>query len=193
MMSQYEPVSDSIERERMVLDTIRQNPNLHHNAIIKLLVPEFMAKGTFEKTRDSLLEKDVISVTIKRNMKFYHPTSNYETKTSQRLEKITTNSFHNLKGIIRKLATDYSHKDVDEKIHNVCLVLKNLLQTDIGFTVMDSAKNPKKTLYRDEHLEIQQLISHVFDIMRNDKDFESVYPSLMGTIGGMLPKDFQDV
>lgn len=193
MMSQYEPVSDTIERERMVLDTIRQNPDLHHNAIIKLLVPEFMAKGTFEKTRDSLLEKDVISVTIKRNMKFYSPTSNYETKTSQRLEKITTNSFHNLKSTIRKLATDYSHKDVDEKIHHVCLVLKNLLQTDIGFTVMDSAKNPKKTLYRDEHLEIQQLISHVFEIMRNDKDFETVYPSLMGTIGGMLPKDFQDV
>ena len=152
-----------------------------------------MAKGTFEKTRDSLLEKNVITVTVKRNKKFYSPTSDYESKAHQRFEKITTNSFHDLKTAIRKLVTDYSHKDVDEKINHACLVLKNLLQTDIGFTILDSAKNPNRTLYKDEHLEIQQLISHVFEIIRCDKDSDNVYPPLISSIGKMLPKDFQSM
>ncbi len=69
-MSRYKPNLEMYERERIVLESIKTNPNLHHNALLKLIVPEFMAKTTFEKTRDSLLEKEIISVLIKGNMKF---------------------------------------------------------------------------------------------------------------------------
>ena len=114
MMSHNTSDSEMYERERVVFETIKNNPNLHHNALLKQIVPEFMAKTTFEKTRDSLLEKGIISVNHKGNMKFYIPTENYEEKLQHRIERNTNNSYHDLKLKIKKLDTDYSHKDVDE-------------------------------------------------------------------------------
>jgi len=59
-MTYLEPNSELYERERIVLDCIKNNPDIHHNALLKMIVPEYMAKTTFEKTRDSLLEKQII-------------------------------------------------------------------------------------------------------------------------------------
>ena len=189
MMSHIEPDLEIYERERVVLETIKNNPDLHHNALIKLIVPEFMAKTTFEKTRNSLLEKEIISVLIKGNMKFYRQTENYEQKSQQHIERSTNNSFHDLKLKIKRLDTDYQHKDVDEKIRIANSLLRNLLQTDNGFTILDSAKNPKKTLYRDEHLTIQQLIHQIFEMIRHDKDFELIFPTIVSYLGINMPKD----
>jgi len=189
MMSRYEPNLEIYERERIVLECIKNNPDLHHNALIKLIVPEFMAKTTFEKTRDSLLDKEIITVQTKGNMKFYHPTENYEQKSQQHIERNTNNSFHDLKLKIKRLDTDYQHKDVDEKIRIANSLLRNLLQTDNGFTILDSAKNPKKTLYRDEHLTIQQLIHQIFEMIRHDKDFELIFPTIVSYLGINMPKD----
>jgi len=189
MLSRFEPNSEMYERERIVLESISNNPDLHHNALLKLIVPEFMAKSTFEKTRDSLLDKEIISAETKGNMKFYHPTENYEQKSYQHIERTTTNFFHDLKLKIKRLDTDYPHKDIDEKIKISNSLLRNLLQTDNGFTILDSAKNPKKTLYRDEHLMIQQLIHKVIDIIRNDNDFEIIYPTIVSYLGVIMPKN----
>ena len=189
MMSRYEPNSEIFERERIVLEMIRNNPDLHHNSLLKLIVPEFMAKTTFEKTRNSLLDKEIITVEMRGNMKFYRPTANYELKSQQHIERNTNNSFHDLKSQIKRLETDYPHKDVDEKIIIANSLLQSLLQTDNGFTVLDSSKNPKKTLYRDEHLSIQQLIHQVFEIMRNDKDSEILFPAVTGYLGSVMPQN----
>ena len=191
-MSRYEPNLEIYERERILLECIRSNPNFHHNALLKLIVPKFMAKSTFEKTRDSLLEKEIISVQNKGNMKFYFVTENYEQKSQQHIERSTTNSFHDLKFKIKKLDVDYPHKDVDEKIIIANSLLRNLLNADNGFTILDSAKNPKKTLYKDEHLTIQQLIHHIFEIVRHDKDFEIIFPTIVSYLGIIIPKDSFD-
>ena len=187
MISHNTPYSKMYERERVVFETIKNNLNLHHNALLKLIVPEFMAKTTFEKTRDSLLEKEIISVKHKGNMKFYTPTENYEEKIQHRIERNTNNSYHDLKLKIKKLDTDYSHKDVDEKITLANSLLRNLILSDNGFTLLDSAKNPKKTLYHDEHLTIQQLINHIFNIIRKDKDFEIIFPTIVSNLGILSP------
>jgi len=187
-MSHHEPNLEMYERERIVLESIKNNPDLHHNALLKLIVPEFMAKTTFEKTRDSLLEKEIIFVQTKANMKLYRLTENYEQKSQQHIERNTTNSFHDLKSQIKRLETDYPHKDVDEKITIANSLLRNLLQTDNGFTVLDSSKNPKKTLYRDEHLTIQQLIHQVFETIRHDRDFEIILPAILSYLGINMPK-----
>ena len=189
-MTYHEPNLELYERERTVLECIKNNPNLHHNALIELMVPEFMAKTTFEKTRDSLLKKEIISVHKKGNMKFYVPTINYAVRFQQHIERITNTSFHNMKNYIKKLETDYKHKDVNEKIVLVNLLLKNILQTDNGFTLLDSNKNPKKTLYHDEHLEIQQMIHKIFDIVHNDKNFETIYPTVMSYLSTSMPKNY---
>ena len=62
VMSQYNPNLKTYERERIILEAIRDNPDLHHNALMKLVVREFMAKTTFEKTRDLLIDKEIITV-----------------------------------------------------------------------------------------------------------------------------------
>ena len=192
-MTYLEPNSELYERERIVLDCIKNNPNIHHNALLKIIVPEYMAKTTFEKTRDSLLEKQIISVQKKANMKFYIPTLNYAVRFQQHIERITNTSFHNLKNHIKKLETDYQHKDVNEKITIANSLLKNILQTDNGFTILDSSKNPHKTLYRDEHIEIQQLIDRLFTIIHNDKDFDTIHPTVLSYLSTSMPKDYQEL
>ena len=187
MMSHDEPESKAYARERIVLEAIKENPNLHHNALIKQIVPEFMAKTTFEKTRNSLLEKEIIDVKKQGNMKFYFTAINYEENFHHRIERNTNNSFHDLKLQIKRLDTDFPHKDIDEKIVLANSLLKKLIFVDNGFTILDSAKNPKKTLYRDEHLMIQQLLNQVFTVIRKDKDFDIVFPTIVSNIGFFLP------
>ena len=193
MIAYIEPTLEQYERERVFFECVKNNPNMHHNALLKMIVPEYMAKTTFEKTRDSLLAKEIIFVAKKGNKKFYCPTQNYSTKFQQHIERITNTSFHNMKNHIKKLDEDYRHKDVNEKITLVNMLLKNLLQTDNGFTLLDSNKNPKKTLYRDEHLEIQQLINHVFAIIDNDKDSETMLPTVMSYLDSSMPKNYQEI
>ena len=187
MMSRNEPSMKNYERERIILQCIQDNPDLHHNGLLKIIVPEYMAKTTFEKGRDSLVEKEILTVEKKGNMKFYVLTPNYREKSQQRLEQYTNNTFHDLKLKIKKLNVDFSHKDIDEKILLGTMILKNLLQTDNGFTILDSIKNPKKTLYRDEHLEIQQLISQLFKIIKNDVDYELIFPTIVSYHQGNVP------
>jgi hypothetical protein len=189
-MTYLEPNSELYVRERIVLEYIKNNTKLHHNALMKMIVPNCMAKTTFEKTRDSLLEKEMITVQKKGNMKFYIPTLNYATRFQQHVERITNTSFHNIKNYIGKLETDYRHKDVNEKITMANSLLKNLFRIDNGFTLLDSNKNPKKTLYRDEHLEIQQLIYRVFAIIHNDDDFDTVYPMSISYLGNSMPINY---
>lgn len=193
MISQYEPNIETIERERIILQHIKDCPQSHHNALIKLIVPTYMAKTTFEKTRDSLLEKNIITVRTQGNMKFYNVVPDHELKILRNYEKVTNTSFHNIKTTIKKLETDFSHKDIDEKISFTNSLIRNLLQIDTGFTLLDSIKNPKKTLYKDEHLEVQQLLFHVFEFIHNDKDYEIISPSIMGSIGNFISNDFLEV
>ena len=192
MVSQSEPNLEMYERERVVLECIKNNPELHHNAVLKLIVPEYMAKTTFEKTRDSLLAKDIITVKMNGNMKFYFPTENFEHKSQQHIEQNTNNFFHDLKTQIKRLDTDFPHKDIDEKIKIANSLLRDLMKTDNGFTILDSAKNHKKTLYRDEHLTIQQLIHEVLEIVRNDKDFEIIFPSVISYLELAMPRTSLD-
>ena len=56
-MSYYEPDLEMYERERIVLETIKNNPDLHHNALIKLIVPEFMAKQPLKRQEIIWLKK----------------------------------------------------------------------------------------------------------------------------------------
>ncbi|KEQ56609.1 hypothetical protein AAA799E16_01245 [Marine Group I thaumarchaeote SCGC AAA799-E16] len=191
-MSQYEPNLMMHERERILLEHIKENPSLHHNALLKLVVPKFMAKTTFEKTRDSLIDKEIIYTKTEKNMKFYHVTENYTRKAAQHIEQTTNNSFHDLKIQIKRLETDFPHKDIDEKIHMSNSLLHRLLQTDNGFTILDSIKNPKKTLYRDEHLTIQQLIFQVYETIQNDKDSELLIPTITSFLGVIVPKNSLD-
>ena len=192
MMSHFEPNFNVYERERIVLQCIKNNPQSHHNALVKIIVPKFMAKTTFEKSRDSLLEKEIIFVEKKGNMKFYIPTPNYKEKSQQHLEQNTNKTFHDLKLKLRRLDVEYPHKDVDEKILIATMLLQSLLETDNGFTILDSIKNPKKTLYRDEHLMIQQLISQIFKIIKNDIDYELIIPTIVSYHQVNLPKYVPD-
>ncbi len=178
MMSQFEPEETSIERERAILEEIQKNPKLHHNALIKLMVPKYMAKTTFEKTKNHMLEKNVLSVTIVGNKKFYKITEDYQKKSLQLVERISHENYQHIQHEIKRIK-DYHHKDVNEKISLYSQLLRELLLTDNRFTLLDSIKNPKKTLYKDEHLSIQEMISKVFQMIEDDQDYNLIYPVVM--------------
>jgi hypothetical protein len=191
-MTYFQINPELYERERIVLEFIKKYPDVHHNSLLKMIVPKYMAKATFEKTRDSLFEKELISVKKQGNMKIYVSTFNYEQKSLQHFEKLTNTSFHNLKNYIKKLETDYRHKAISEKTSIANSLLKNIIQTDTGFTILDSLKNPKRMLYHDEHLTIQQLIHETFKIIHSDKDYDTIYPTVMGNLWNIMPRDYQD-
>ena len=85
-MSQSEPILMMYERERIILEHIKDNPELHHNALLKLVVPKFMAKTTFEKLVIHLSKRDHYA-NSKSNMKFYHIIENYTHKAAQHIEQ----------------------------------------------------------------------------------------------------------
>jgi hypothetical protein len=72
-------------------------------------------------------------------------------------------------------------------------LLRELLQIDNGFTILDSIKNSKKTLYKDEHLETQEMISTIFNAIRNDKNSEIIFPSIMSSVGFDFTKNFAEL
>lgn len=182
MMSQFERDEIHFERERVILEAIKNHPNLHHNEIIKIIVPSHMAKTTFEKTRDELIEKNVLSSFMKGNKKFYSVTQNYQTKTLHLIERISHQNFQNLQHKVKHWIENYHHKDVNEKIIYSKQFLKNLFQTDNEFTFLDAIKNSKKTLYKDEHQAIQEMISKIFLSITNDKDSEIIFQSMINHV-----------
>jgi hypothetical protein len=188
MMSQIEPDETSLERERAIIEEIQNNPNLHHNALIKSIVPKYMAKTTFERTKNRLIEKNVLSVSNIGNKKFYHITENYQKSSLQLIERISHENYQTLQHEIKRAKENYHHKDVTEKICSSVHLLRRLLQTDNRFTVLDATKNPKKTLYKDEHLEIQEKIYEIIKVITNDKDFELVYPTVMSYLENNISK-----
>ena len=190
MMSQFEPEESSFEREMVVLEEIQKNPELHHNALIRKIVPKYMAKSTFERTRDKLIEKNVLSCIFKGNRKFYQITERYEKKSMQIIERITISNFQHLKHVIKRMEDDFHHKDVSEKIQSFTQLLRELLQTDNGLTLLDSIKNSKKTLYKDEHQEIQEMISFVFQCIAKQKDSKIILSAVISCIGFNFSKSF---
>jgi hypothetical protein len=191
-MSRFEANNISFERERAVLDAIQKNPDLHHNGLIKLIVPKYMAKTTFEKTKNHLLEKNVLEVIQKGNRKFYCISDNYQKKSQQLIERISHENYQFLQHEVRREKENYHHKDVNEKISKSVQLLRGLLQTDNEFTLLDSVKNAKKTLYKDEHQIIQEMISKVFEMIKGDKDFEIIYPAVMSYIENTVSKIFEE-
>ena len=190
MMSQFEPEEIQLERERAILEEIRNNPKSHHNALVKKIVPKHMAKATFEKTRDELIEKNIITFTTKGNRKFYQITERYEQKAIQIIERITISNFQFLKHEIKRINEKSYHNDVNEKILSVSSILRKLLQTDQGFTFLDSIKNSKKTLYKDEHLEIQEMIYFVFHSITKEKESQIILPTVLSCIGFDFSKSY---
>ena len=191
MMSQFEREEMQFERERIILEEIKNNPKTHHNALIKKIVPKHMAKTTFERTRDRLLEKNIITFDIQGNRKFYQITERYEQKTIQLIERISIVNFQHLKHEIKRIDENFHHKDINEKILSFSNILKKLFQTDNGLTFLDSIKNSKKTLYKDEHLEIQEMISFVFRSITKEKESEIILPTILSCVGFNFSKNYE--
>ena len=70
-MSHNEPKIKNYERERIILQCVKDNPDLHHNGLIKIIVPEYMAKRTIEKRRNSLVEKESKYEFLCNHLKLY--------------------------------------------------------------------------------------------------------------------------
>jgi len=51
----------------------------------------------------------------------------------------------------------------------------------------------KKTLYKDEHQIIQEMISKIFEMIKDDKDFEIIYPAVLSYIENTFSKKFQEL
>jgi len=83
------------------------------------------------------------------------------------------------------------YEKISNSVQEILLKLgltQNESKVYLYLTILDSAKNSKKTLYRDEHLTIQELIHNVFEVIRHDRDFEIIFPTIVSYLGIIMPK-----
>ena len=64
---------------------------------------------------------------------------------------------------------------------------KNIRESDVTLmlshgTLSSRVKNAKKTLYKDEHQAIQQMIYKIFEIILQDKNSDLIYPMVFNFI-----------
>ena len=62
----------------------------------------------------------------------------------------------------------------------------------MGLQFWIQSKIQKKTLYKDEHLEIQEMISFVLQVISNDKDVNFTVPSIMSCIGAGFTNNLEN-
>ena len=184
---------EPIGRELTVLDYIEKFPNSNHNSLMKQVVinDKLMAKKTFEKTIHSLIEKGIVKSFKSKNMKIYVRIDDFKENYDITLEKATGTMFRFLEHEIKRIENSYKSMSIEEKVFNIAYHFRNVLQTDSGFTILDSMKNRDDTLYVDEHQKNQQFIARLLSIVKNDKDFLTVYPVVMNSIGIFPPQDYK--
>lgn len=194
-MAQYSHKAESIEREIQILNVIENNPNLNHNSIINIIVnkEKSMAKATFEKSIKNMLEKNIINVEQIGNKKYYSIKQDYEHIHQTRLERGTEILFHSIKKQSQHLKERYQHLSIDEKSHSVIQIILDCLTVGGGFTIIDALKNPKKILYKDEQIFIQEIINEMFHLMKNDKDFEHTYKIVSSYLLPDLSENYQNL
>ena len=170
-------------REITVLDYLDKFPDYNHNSLMKEICPKEMAKKTFEKCIKSLIQKGIIKPYKIKNRLIYVRVNEVKENYDSNLEKMTTVLFKFLDHEIKRIKRDYKGYSVEDKVFNISYQLNNILKTDIGFTLLDSMKDYHETLYADEHQSIQEYIGQLFAIVKNDKDFLTVYPLVMNNVG----------
>ena len=184
-----------IGREIIVLDYIDRFPNSNHNTLMKEVVVKDgqMAKKTFEKTIKSLISKGIIKSYQSKNMKIYVRVDNFKESFDGTLEKATGTMFRFMKSEVKRIETNYKNFNIEQKVFQISYHLRNVLQTDTGFTILDSMKDRDDTLYKDEHQQNQQFVGRLLAIVKNDKDFLTVYPMVMNSLGIFPAIDYQDM
>lgn len=194
-MTYLEPRIESIEREIQVLKFIENNEGLNHNSVLDIIVNQqnLMAKATFEKCIKNLIEKNIVEVEQRGNKKHYQLRQNYDHVHKARLERGTEILFHAVKKELHHIKDGYRHLSVDQKSQKMFKIISNCITISSGFTLMDSVKNPKKMLYRDEQIDIQQMINDAFRIMTEDKDFEHVYKVVTAYLLPSLSENYQEL
>jgi len=182
-------------REIVVLEYIGKFPNSNHNSLMREIVinDNLMAKKTFEKTIKSLISKGVLKSYKAKNMIIYIRTDNFEESYNSHLEKQTEVLYKFMTHEIKRISDSYKNYSIEDKIFNISYHLQNILKTDTGFTILDSLKNPDDTLYANEHQTNQQIIANLLSIVRDDKDFKTVYPLVMNSLGIFPPMNFNEV
>jgi len=194
-MTYLEPRIESIEREIQVLKFIENNEGLNHNSVLDIIVNQqnLMAKATFEKCIKNLIEKNIVEVEQRGNKKHYQLRLNYDHVHKARLERGTEILFHAVKKELHHIKDGYQHLSVDQKSQKMFKIISNCITISSGFTLVDSVKNPKKMLYRDEQIDIQQMINDAFRIMTEDKDFEHVYKVVTAYLLPSLSENYQEL
>ena len=186
---------EPIGRELIILDYIEKFPNSNHNSLMKQVVikDKLMAKKTFEKTIHSLISKGIVKSFKSKNMKIYVRIDDFQENYDGTLEKATNTMFRFLEHEIKRIESSYKSMTIEDKVFNIAYHFRNVLQTDSGFTILDSMKNRDETLYVDEHQKNQQFMARLLSIVKNDKDFLTVYPVVMNSLGIFPPASYEEL
>lgn len=178
--AQEYPNSNEMSRyEFTTLEIIQKNPDIHHNALLKIVVPKHMAKKTAEKAIRSLSQRGLIFIHKVGRQTQYSFNEGKDQINPEQLKKsiLTWTRFDeadtiNLKQCYSNLSTI---QKASESLFQIQLALQNISQ----LSFLESLEEPKEEPYKKEKLKLKKRIREIIDLIRNDEDYKIIYPVIM--------------
>ena len=162
-----------------VLETIQKNPDIHHNALLRLVVPKFMAKKTAEKSIKSLSQRGMIYIHKVGRQTQYAFNEGKDQINPEDLKKsaLIWRMFDELD--VKQLKQRYHELPTMQKTSESLFQIQRALHNISKLSFLEALENPNEESLKKEKLKLKKMIRTIIDIVRKDKDYKIVYPVIM--------------
>ncbi|MCV0372456.1 MAG: hypothetical protein K5793_02765 [Nitrosarchaeum sp.] len=170
---------DMTSYEFDILDIIQKNPDIHHNALLKIAVPKYMAKKTAEKAVKTLHGRGLIYINKVGRHTQYSFNQGKEQINLDDLKKsvLIWSAFDELD--VKNLKQHFSKISSIQKTSEALFQIQNALQNISHLSLIEALENPNDEIFRKEKLKFKKRIREIINIVRKDKDYKTVYPILL--------------
>jgi len=178
--AQLHPNSNEMTHyEFEILETIQKNPDIHHNALLKLVVPKFMAKKTAEKAIKSLSERGMIYIhKVGRQTQYSFNEGKDQINPEDLKKSILIWSLVDASEV-KQLKQRYSELSTMQKTAESLFQIQLALQNISKLTFLEALENPNEEPLKNEKLKLKKIIRNIIDMVRKDKDYKIVYPVII--------------
>ncbi|AFS80669.1 hypothetical protein NKOR_03895 [Candidatus Nitrosopumilus koreensis AR1] len=171
--------SEMTQYEFKILEIIQKNPDIHHNGILDLSVPKYMAKKTAQRAIQSLISRGLIFVNKVGRQTQYSFNEGKEQINPDDLRKsvLVWSMFdeHDTKMLEKRYSELSTMQKTGEALFQIQLALQNISQ----LSLLESLENPSEESLKKERIKLKKRIRKIINLVRKDKDYKIVYPVMM--------------
>ena len=169
-------------RESSIIKIIQDNPNIHFNAIKKILVPSEMALETLNRELKDLIQRKIIEITKMGDNKTHYILANSALPAEDIIKKIVNDKTITMNKNISELKQIYSKLTLDQKSLLTITYINSIfyqLNSIILYAVINGSE--PKGFQKLESVSKNQ-INEIFKIIISDQDKSPVLLFLLDKI-----------